>query len=532
MGDTNPVAGQSQTVRSGLATGIQMDAWKRSATVLALCGAFLIAVHWETIVSIVSIWNRSETFTHGFLILPISLYLLWQRRRELLLLAPRPDYRGMLALGVLGAGWLLSYSVDVLVFQQFFFVSMFSALVWAILGWEVLKTAAFPLGFLLFGVPVGEALIPPMMNFTAAFAVKSIQLTGIPVYWEGLFLTLPNGNWSIVEGCSGVRYLIASVTLGFLYAYLSYRTLWRRALFVALSFIVPVIANGFRAYLIIMIGYWSNMRLATGVDHLIYGWVFFGLVMLVLFWIGSFWREKGDEPEVENSRQCREPDETGPVVKRRFAAAGVAAAAAVALWPAWSVYASMRAEAMDHPVVLSLPDEVGPWRRANEPVTTWRPRYLGMGSELEVTYENQDGRVSLYVPYYRVQSQGKELVNSQNVLIRQKHPVWNEKQSRARTILLGEDSLQVTEATLTSEEQNLLVWKWYWVGGRHTSNPYRAKMLEAMAKLVGGASDGAAVIVYGEYKLNSGEVEDLLMRFVDDMLPVLEKELASASALP
>ena len=80
-------------------------------------------------------------------------------------------------------------------------------------------------------------------------------------------------------------------------------------------------------------------------------------------------------------------------------------------------------------------------------------------------------------------------------------------------------------------QQNLLVWKWYWVGGRNTSNPYMAKLLEAITKLIGGASDGAGVIVYAEFKLGSAEVEDLLKRFVDEMLPVLEKELASASAL-
>ena len=62
-------------------------------------------------------------------------------------------------------------------------------------------------------------------------------------------------------------------------------------LFVALSVIVPIIANGMRAYMIVMIAHLSDMKLALGVDHLIYGWVFFGIVMLLLFWIGSFWRE-------------------------------------------------------------------------------------------------------------------------------------------------------------------------------------------------------------------------------------------------
>jgi hypothetical protein len=62
--------------------------------------------------------------------------------------------------------------------------------------------------------------------------------------------------------------------------------------------IVPVIANGLRAYMIVMIGHLSSMQLATGVDHIIYGWLFFGLVMFLMFWIGSYWREDTEPPHV------------------------------------------------------------------------------------------------------------------------------------------------------------------------------------------------------------------------------------------
>ncbi len=72
---------------------------------------------------------------------------------------------------------------------------------------------------------------------------------------------------------------------------MTYRSLARRIAFVALSLIVPIFANGIRAYLIVMTGHLSDMSLAVGVDHLIYGWIFFGFVMMLLFWIGSIWRE-------------------------------------------------------------------------------------------------------------------------------------------------------------------------------------------------------------------------------------------------
>ena len=113
----------------------------------------------------------------------------------------------------------------------------------------------------------------------------------MPIFREGNFLTIPSGTWSIVEACSGLRYLIASFMVGSLFAYLSYRSPIRRAAFVAASLAVPIVANWVRAYMIIMLGHLTSNRLAVGADHLIYGWVFFGVVMVLLFWIGAKWRE-------------------------------------------------------------------------------------------------------------------------------------------------------------------------------------------------------------------------------------------------
>ena len=170
----------------------------------------------------------------------------------------------------------------------------------------------FPLLFLFFAVPMGEDLTPPMMEFTATFTVEALKLSGIPVYRDGLWFSLPSGNWSVVEACSGVRYLIAAFTLGFVYAYITYHTLWKRVLFVILSVVVPILANGLRAYMIVMIGHLSKMEYATGVDHLIYGWIFFGVVMFVLFWIGSYWQEEDRPPRLDD-RPLRGDRQTGPL---------------------------------------------------------------------------------------------------------------------------------------------------------------------------------------------------------------------------
>ena len=98
-----------------------------------------------------------------------------------------------------------------------------------------------------------------------------VRMSGVPVYNDGLYIFLPSGNWLVAEACSGIRYLLASFTLGCLFAYLSYQTAAKRLLFCLASIAVPVLANGLRAYIIVMLGHLSDMTIATGVDHIIYG---------------------------------------------------------------------------------------------------------------------------------------------------------------------------------------------------------------------------------------------------------------------
>ncbi len=277
-------------------------------TLTAIAG--ILIVYHETTASMISIWMRSETFAHGFLIFPFSAYLIWGQRKRLSKVFFQPSPLALLVLASLGFSWLLATLASVQVFKQFLLIAMIPAAVWAILGRRMVWALAFPLAYLVLAVPFGEALIPPLIDFTADFTVKALQLTGIPVYREGSFFSIPSGNWSVVEACSGIRYLIASFTLGTLYAYLTYHSLKRRLIFIALSLIVPIVANGIRAYMIVMTGHLSDMQLAVGVDHLIYGWVFFGFVMLLLFWIGSFWREDDNTYANDSAGPATETEET------------------------------------------------------------------------------------------------------------------------------------------------------------------------------------------------------------------------------
>ncbi len=498
---------------------LQSPPWRSALLLLTALLVGLFALYWQTFVSMVAIWERSETFTHGFLIFPISLWLVWRRRERLARLAPRPDWRALPVLALLGGIWLTARVADVLVVQQLAFVAMLIAAVWAVLGWRVAWELAFPLGFLFFAVPMGEFLIPPLMNFTADFTVAMIRLVGIPVYREGTFFSIPSGDWSVVEGCSGIRYLIASITLGCLYAYLNYRSLWRRLAFIALATVFPVIANGLRAFMIVMIAHLSDMKLALGVDHYIYGWVFFGLVMLLMFWIGSWWREPEGPSGAAGGREAAGPPGSG----RAFVAAAMAAGVIAAVWPLRAGQIQAATLARTAPVELQLPPAIGPWRRIAAPLTDWAPHYRYPDAKRTAVYSDGRHRVALYVLYYRTQAQGRELVNSQNVLIPQKHPVWRMPWERN---VASSPAGAVREGVLQSVSgQKLLVWRWNWVSGRFTVNDPLAKLLEARDKLLGQVHDAAGVVMAAEYQDEPAEARTVLRAFSRVALPAVERVL-------
>lgn len=497
--------------------------WPQAAWIaIAAVGALLLA-YYATSASIVAIWSRSETFAHGYLIFPISAYLIWSQRKQVARLTPVADTRGLILLALLGLGWLAADLARVLVVQQLALVAMIPALVFTVLGWRVAWALAFPLGFLLFAVPMGEFLIPPLMEFTADFTVAALQVTGIPVYREGTFFSIPSGNWSVIEACSGMRYLIASFTLGSLYAYLTYRSTGRRLLFAAASIVVPIIANGFRAYMIVMIAHLSDMKLALGVDHYIYGWVFFGIVMLLLFWVGSFWRE---DDEKADSTPDPSPSAANATARPMIAAA-VFGLVAAGLWPASGTLLESRAP-KDLKVQLAALPLANGWE-AGEPFTEWQPDYKGTDARFTQTYRKGDKTVAVTLAYYRYQRQDAELVNSQNVMIGQEDPVWSKVGETLRSADVAGKSVDVIQTKLRSQRQRLLIWHWNWLNGPTTVNAYWAKLYEAKSRLMGRWDDGAAIIVYAPHEERPEAAAEILQEFIRDMLPSVMATLEKAA---
>jgi exosortase A len=494
----------------------------------------ILGIFYQTTSSMVSTWIRSETYTHGFLILPIVIWLVWQKRELLSHYPPAPSYIALIPLSIAGMVWMLGYLVDVLVVQQLALVAMLVLSFLVVMGLRLFKVLLFPLIFLFFAVPMGEGLVPAMMEYTATMTVTLVKLSGIPVYRDGMFISLPSGNWSVVEACSGVRYLISSITLGCLFAYINYSSYRKRFIFIVVSAIVPIVANGLRAYMIVMLGHLSGMELAVGVDHLIYGWVFFGLVMLVLFSIGSKWRDLEDHEKVivNSSEQSLESTSTTTFVRKHLIAPFLVTLVAVSLWPAW-VYALNQYQRVVAYTEIQIPDGQINWQKNNEKLWKWTPRSVGADQEVNQFYSftsNHSEPIGLHVAFYSEQQQGAEVVNSRNKLFNNTMPRWRVAKKSTKRVMLNGQEITVISAVVTGPRESLLVWYWYRIGRYYTADNYMAKFREVEARLFDGRQDAAILTIstpinIGDDEKEAAVADKSLQLFLTEMLPGIEHSL-------
>lgn len=506
--------------------GVAKAAWRTTLPLLVVALAAVIVVFWDTFASMVAIWVRSETFTHGFIVPPISVWLIWRRRAQLQHMAPSPSPWVLAPILIAGMAWLVGDLASANSLTQLAATTILVLSAIAVVGIRVARAIAFPLAFLFFAVPLGEFFLPRLMEWTADFTVTALRLTGIPVYREGLSFVIPSGNWSVVEACSGVRYLIASLMVGTLFAYLNYRSLQRRLIFVVVSAVVPILANWVRAYLIVMLGHLSGNKLAAGADHLVYGWVFFGLVIMLMFMIGARWSEDPKDDIIHSA-----VDNTHSTTHVRTAGTMVALLLALSLPIIAAKWVASRAEGSAPILPFDGDHAVSDWQPYEGLAAVLSPNYRNPSNYVSLGFEKGGVPVGLYIAYYRNQNRERKLISSTNSLITSQDPQWVFARNGEESVGLGTGQIPVKSYELAgvasasrSANSRLRVWQWYWIDGHITADETRASLYSVLSLLEGRGDDAATVIVYTPMP-ESGNADAQLAAFVRDLGPKVNEAL-------
>ncbi len=476
---------------------------------LWLSALVLLLLYGGTGADMVRIWWNASTFNHCFLIAPISAWLIWQRREELARIETRGSMKGVAWLLGNGLLWSVGALSDVALAQHLAMVGFVIGLAWALLGDEVFRLLRFPLFYLYFAVPFGEFLVPHLQQLTAHVSVFLLRLTGLPVFLDDLYISIPGSRFVVAEACSGINYLIATLAVGTVFAYLSYRSWRRRAVFMLLVLLVPLLANGMRAALIVLISHYSGHRLAAGVDHFIYGWVFFGIVIALLFWIGSRFSDvSGEAPRISTPVRS-----TGTLPLSLLLLTLLALASGRVIATAADIGIAV-------PAAITVPSAPG-WNGPVPVDSPFQAQYPGARQVVTVEYRFGEVPVLLSLAYYPAQGQGAEAVSSVNF-----HYQWKRcKPLRrdTRRASLGGDEVTVDEAFLGQAPAGWLMWSWYDVRGGLTADPVAAKLHELLGRLTRRPLGSATIAIATPLSGDPAADRALLQHFLDDLDPRLAR---------
>jgi len=455
--------------------------WQRHGLALALVATMLLLLFRSDVADLVGIWWTSTTFGHCLFIVPVIAWLVWQRRVELSQVTPVGWWPGLAIVAIGGFGWLAGDAASVGFARQLGLVVMLQGAIVMILGPNVTRGLLFPLGYALFLVPFGDGLEPPLQNITVAIVMPLLHLVGIPAVVDGVLIHAGRYWFEVAEACSGAKFVIAMVAFGVLVANLCFLSWRRRAAFLLVSIVVPVIANGFRAFGTIWAADLTSVEAATGFDHIVYGWIFFAVVMAGVLALGWRWFDRApDDPAFD-------PDRLQAVPRRRtdLIVASLLVLATAAIFPAWSAAIAGRAQVL--PAHIDLPEVPGWHRVALSTRAPWQPYYPNADHTLFGRYAEASGEtVDLAIAVYGRQREGAKLAAFGTGVLREE-----DRWVRVADLpdLAGGSMMRITAPGPVER----IVGTWYRVGHATTHDPVAVKLATLQARLFGGPQRAVAV---------------------------------------
>lgn len=487
--------------------------WRQSTLIiLSLLAGFLV-LYRDTVLHVISVWNQwadGEYYAHGYLVLLISLYMVWRERAALVRGVPCPYLPALFPAIVFSLIWLLAGEAGILLVQTAMLMPLWLSVIWAVLGGRAVRLLIMPVAILLFALPVWSLLPPYLQTLTADAAYVLTRLSGIPVLQQGQLLVLPVGQFSVEESCSGLSYLLAALTLGMFYAQLTHVSVLARLGVMLVAGIAAILANILRVFLVVYIGYRTDMQHPVVFNHFSLGWYLFGALALLLLVIDAMLMRRGGQAgSVQPGGDAA--DRMNDCAASRLPVVALLCLLTLAVGPAWGWL-------HDHfqPVLtvseVQLPPGHGAWVGPLPDNDRWQPVYHG-ASIRRGMYQSAGSRIHVFTGLYTRQRQGGELIYDLNRIT--DGAAWQVEQLAPRMITAGDHEV-IERELFTADGQQRLVWYWYRVAGKNTASRYAAKALQLLG-LVNGRQQAAVIALAVQQDNDRAAARAILADFTRDM---------------
>jgi len=253
-----------------------------------LIGLFVLAYFpvWK---NLISAWLNSDEYSHGFFIVPICGYIVWQKKKSFVEIPLNTSWKGLILVIFSLFLYLFAYYGEILTLASFSLVFMFFVIAVFLYGLRMFKELLFPLAFLLFMIPfpsqIYSQLTIPLQLFVTKASVWLTANIGIPIYSEGNVIHLPNRTMQVAQACSGLRSMISILPLGAILGYFTLKSNPLRYILFLTGIPIAIVVNIVRVILLVLAFYYFNFDLTAGTTHTVFGIFIFILALVFIFTI-------------------------------------------------------------------------------------------------------------------------------------------------------------------------------------------------------------------------------------------------------
>lgn len=363
---------------------------------------------WPTTASLIEQWEDTvrRSYTHGYLIVAMSLWLVWRNRTDWSQVEIRPSV--VACVGVIAASvvWLIVYRAGIRIAHQALLPALIFGAFIAAYGFQAARRNWLPFAFLYFAVPLWDA-INPLLQSMSTFAVRMLLRTaGIPAFFSGNTFTLPSGSLEIAGGCSGLHFFIVGIAIAVLYGEMNRDSWWTRVKLVVLAAVLAMLTNWIRIFIIAVAAHLTDMQhYLVSKEHYSFGWMMFAGTMVIFFLIVRRWPAPAEEPA-----QVESVPKSGPISWRGAALSLVSLLVA----PVWLLADNNTVPREQLPRLL--PAALKGWSVEDIARDDWLPVFEGADVTQRQRYSKESHSVEGYAALYADQHQGKELVAFNNSL--------------------------------------------------------------------------------------------------------------------
>ncbi|MEW8506760.1 MAG: exosortase C-terminal domain/associated protein EpsI [Candidatus Thiodiazotropha sp.] len=465
--------------------------------------ALIILVYLSTASGLLyTLWNDPSPYAHGSAILIITLALIsktfYSNKKHITI---NFNTIGLLLLFLSSIGWFISSIVYIEILQQLFLILVFISFLIAIYGHRYARLFYIPLGLLILGLPIWDIFVPYFQDATTVTTLLLLQVTNIPSYSEGMYISIPEGTFKIATLCSGMRYQAASLIILAIYAYIYSLSVKRMIFYAILISFFAFVTNQLRVFIVIVSGHLTDMQhYFVREDHVSLGWVLFAIMMIIFFQIVSRIDARSDNAET-GSRLTSNEISKGNVYTN--ASLFLLVLLAVVSGPMLNYKYDTPSGSLTKSQKLHL-ETLNDFRLTESGLHEKLPVWTDGHTVCTGQYSNSDSKnIDLYVSHFSYQNEDLEAISINH---RYYNPYeWERIDSSTRNITLNSGLNINAIETILSQNLRLknkqfdtakkrVIWSWYHIGNSTQSNVYIAKLRNLYETIMGNPAISIYII--------------------------------------